>query len=99
MHEGQCEECGTQLFAAGERVPAGDYLRVDDGSFHHVDLSSGGVLPPSYDGHVALYRHAAAPCVCQQRQHNARHDATHDERHDADQPAQAASAEPVSAAR
>lgn len=66
----QCDECGTELFAAGERVPAGVYLRVDDGSFHHLELAAGGILPASFDGHVALYRAGAAPCVCERRSHD-----------------------------
>lgn len=63
-----CEECGTTLLPAGQRVPAGIYLRVDDGSFHRLRLDSSGILPASYDGHVALYRAAAAPCACERRQ-------------------------------
>lgn len=66
-----CEECGTHLYQAGERAPLGEYLRVDDGSFHRIMLASGATLPASFDGHVALYRHAAAPCACQ-RHHFAR---------------------------
>lgn len=62
-----CDECGAHLYHAGERVPAGTYLRVDDGSFQRLRLSSRGTLPASLDGHVALYRVAAAPCACQRR--------------------------------
>lgn len=62
---GQCEECGARLYQAGERVPSGAYLRVDDGSFQTVRLSSEAVLPASFDGHVALYRAAAAACACE----------------------------------
>ncbi len=61
---GQCEECGTRLYHAGEHVPEGTYLRVDDGSFERVSSSDYDVLPASFDGHVALYRAAAAPCAC-----------------------------------
>lgn len=61
---GQCEECGTRLYHAGEHVPEGTYLRIDDGSFECVKRSSDGALPASFDGHVALYRAAAAPCAC-----------------------------------
>lgn len=64
MRDVQCEECGTRLFRAGQRVPSGTYLRVDDESFQRVQLFSSGVLPASFDGHVALYRAAAAPCAC-----------------------------------
>lgn len=66
LHE-TCDECGDRLYQAGERVPAGAYLRVDDDSFQQVRLVVGGALPPSFDGHVALYRTAAAPCMCARR--------------------------------
>lgn len=62
-----CDECGTELYEAGEVVPAGDYTRVDDRSFHHIVLTQRGSLPPSFDGHIALYRSAAAPCACERR--------------------------------
>ncbi len=65
---GQCEECGTHLYQAGEWAPAGTYLRVDDGSFLRLRLSASGALPASFDGRVALYRSAAAPCICERRQ-------------------------------
>ena len=40
---------------------------MDDGSFHRLDLSAAGPLPASFDGHVAQYRVASAPCVCQRQ--------------------------------
>lgn len=61
----RCEECGSALYDAGDAVPAGIYVRVDDGSFRQVILEQRGPLPPSFDGHVAQYRHAAAPCACE----------------------------------
>jgi hypothetical protein len=67
MQAAHCDECGTTLYPAGQLVPAGIYLRVDDGSFQRLRLVTGGTLPASMDGHVALYRAAAAPCACQQR--------------------------------
>lgn len=67
MRDARCEECGTPLFQAGQRVPAGIYLRVDDGSFQRLRLVSSGILPASFDGHIALYRAAAAPCACERR--------------------------------
>ncbi len=67
IHDQQCEECGTRLCRAGDQVPAGSYLRVDDGSFHRLDLAAAGPLPASFDGHIAQYRVASAPCVCQRR--------------------------------
>lgn len=71
MRDAQCEECGTRLFRAGQRVVAGMYLRVDDGSFQRLQLISSGMLPASLDGHIALYRAAAAPCACERRHHAA----------------------------
>lgn len=68
MNDEFCEECGTRLYQAGENVPAGAYLRIDDGSFQPIRLVTSGVLPASLDGHVALYRAAAAPCTCQGRE-------------------------------
>lgn len=70
---GQCEECGTRIYQAGEWVESGAYLRVDDGSFQALQLASRGALPASFDGHVALYRAAAASCACERRHsdHNA----------------------------
>ena len=71
MRDVRCEECGTRLFRAGQRVTAGVYLRVDDGSFQRLRLISGEMLPASLDGHIALYRAAAAPCACERRHHAA----------------------------
>jgi len=68
----QCDECGTHLYQAGEWAPAGAYLRVDDGSLQRLSLSISGALPASFDGRVALYRAAAAPCVCERCQARAR---------------------------
>ncbi len=64
---GQCEECGTHLYQAGDRAPAGTYLRVDDGSFKRLSLMADGALPATFDGRVALYRAAADPCICERR--------------------------------
>jgi hypothetical protein len=49
------EEYGKPLWRAGEFVPAGTYLRVDDHSYRRIVLEQPGPLPPSYDGHVAFY--------------------------------------------
>jgi hypothetical protein len=43
-----------ELFTAGSRVPPGRYRRVD-GSPREFVFPAGGVLPPSFDGQVALY--------------------------------------------
>lgn len=53
------EESGVTIYQAGDMVPAGYYARVDDGSYHLVLLAQPGLLPPSFDGHVALYRVSA----------------------------------------
>jgi hypothetical protein len=53
------DESGVPIYQAGDVVPAGYYARVDDGSYHLVLLEKDGPLPPSFDGHVALYRAAA----------------------------------------
>lgn len=63
----RCDECGTALFEAGDIVPAGIYMRVDDGSFRRVTLEQRGSLPASFDGHVAEYSNAAASCTCERR--------------------------------
>ena len=63
----RCDECGTALYQAGEIVPAGAYMRVDDGSFRRVRLGRRGALPASFDGHVAEYCRSTAPCACERR--------------------------------
>jgi hypothetical protein len=54
------EEHGVNLWRAGDVVPAGTYLRVDDDSFRVVILEQEDRLPASYDGHVALYCRASS---------------------------------------
>lgn len=61
----QCEECQTPLWKAGEVVPAGTYVRVDDRSYRAVTLKQEGPLPATFDGHVALY--CTSACRCMQR--------------------------------
>jgi hypothetical protein len=51
---------GKDVWHAGDVVPPGIYLRVDDDSFRTVILEHEGRLPASYDGHVAHYCRAAA---------------------------------------
>ena len=43
------------VYTAGTRVPPGRYRRVDRWS-REIDLPGGGVLPPSFDGQIALYQ-------------------------------------------
>ena len=49
------------VHVAGTKVPPGRYRRVDRWS-REIEFPEGGVLPPSFDGQIALYqRLAAAP--------------------------------------
>ncbi len=59
----RCEECQMPLWKAGEVVPAGTYVRVDDQSYRAVILNQEGPLPATFDGHVALY--CTSGCACQ----------------------------------
>jgi hypothetical protein len=56
------EEHDIQIWRAGDVVPAGTYLRVDDHSYRVIILNEQGHLPASCDGHVALYCRASARC-------------------------------------
>jgi hypothetical protein len=56
----QYDEYLTPLWKAGEIVPAGTYVRVDDRSYKVVTLQQKGPLPATFDGHVALY-YASTP--------------------------------------
>ena len=47
------------VHAAGTKVPPGRYRRVDRWG-RDLDLPAGGVLPPSFDGQIALYQRLAA---------------------------------------
>ena len=49
----------VSVWNAGEVVPVGTYVRIDDQSYRIVTLDQDGPLPASFDGHVALYRAAA----------------------------------------
>jgi hypothetical protein len=53
------------LWKAGEVVPAGTYVRVDDRSYRAVTLEREEPLPATFDGHVALY--CTSACLCRQR--------------------------------
>ncbi len=61
----RCEECQMPLWKAGEVVPAGTYVRVDDRSYRSVILNQEGPLPATFDGHVALY--CTSACACKDR--------------------------------
>ncbi len=61
----RCEECQMPLWKAGEVVPAGTYVRVDDRSYRAVILNQEGPLPATFDGHVALY--CTSACACRDR--------------------------------
>ena len=49
------EEYQMYVWKAGEIVPAGTYVRIDDRSYRTITLNSLGPLPATFDGHVALY--------------------------------------------
>lgn len=61
----QCEECQIPVWKAGEVVPAGTYVRVDDRSYHAVMLEREGPLPATFDGHIAFY--CTSACACKQQ--------------------------------
>lgn len=61
------EEHGVHVWRAGDIVPAGTYLRVDNNSFRTIVLTQEGRLPASYDGHVALYCRSPAVCLMNQQ--------------------------------
>ncbi len=61
----RCEECQIPLWKAGEVVPAGTYVRVDDRSYRAVILNQEGSLPATFDGHIALY--CTSACACKDR--------------------------------
>ncbi|MBI2320876.1 MAG: hypothetical protein HYU88_01950 [Chloroflexi bacterium] len=46
---------GEEEFRAGEFVPAGRYVRVDDAARRVIELREAGRLPSSFDGRVAIY--------------------------------------------
>jgi hypothetical protein len=48
------------VHTAGTKVPPGRYRRLDRWA-REIELPAGGVLPPSFDGQIALYRRLAAP--------------------------------------
>ena len=49
------EEYQMLVWKAGEIVPAGTYVRIDDLSYRIITLDCEGPLPATFDGHVALY--------------------------------------------
>lgn len=57
-----CDDCGTPLWRAGDTVAPGLYARVDDGSYQQVKMDEDGLLPASFDGHIAWYRSAGHAC-------------------------------------
>lgn len=61
----RCEECQMPLWKAGEVVPAGTYVRVDDRSYRVVILDQEGPLSATFDGHIALY--CTSACACKDR--------------------------------
>ncbi len=61
----RCEECQMPLWKAGEVVPAGTYVRVDDRSYRAVILDQESPLPATFDGHIALF--CISACACKDR--------------------------------
>jgi hypothetical protein len=61
----RCEECQMPLWKAGQVVPAGTYVRVDDQSYRTVILNQEGPLPATFDGHIAFY--CTSACTCRNR--------------------------------
>jgi len=59
------------LFLAGEYVPAGIYRNVRNG--REVHLNEGGILPPSFDGSVAVYAVAPRTWAGLTQRHSNRH--------------------------
>ncbi len=72
----RCEECRMPLWRAGEVVPTGTYVRVDDQSYHPVILDQDGPLPATFDGHVALY--CISGCACRDHANHRRNTNTTD---------------------
>jgi hypothetical protein len=56
------EEYQMLVWKAGEIVPAGTYVRIDDLSYRIITLDRQGPLPATFDGHVALY--SFSPAIC-----------------------------------
>ena len=54
--EDSTEEHQVRIWKAGEIVPAGTYMRIDQQSSRLVTLDGEGPLPATFDGHVAYYR-------------------------------------------
>ena len=46
----------TATFSAGERVPAGEHIRIDIWSDRIIQIALDDVLPASHDGRIAIYR-------------------------------------------
>ena len=46
----------TVIFSAGEKVPPGEYIRIDIWSDRIIQIALDDVLPASLDGRIAIYR-------------------------------------------
>ncbi len=57
-----CEECNAPLWRAGDAAPPGNYVRIDSPAQEIIALRQGETLPPSFDGHIALYRPSGRAC-------------------------------------
>lgn len=47
-------------YTAGQTVPPGRYVRVDEGGGRVIELAATDLLPASCDGRVAVYRRCPA---------------------------------------
>ena len=64
------DEHGVPVWQAGDVVPPGIYIRVDDGSRRVFVQNEQMPLPGTCDGHVALYRAAAPTFVAVRSSHH-----------------------------
>lgn len=49
------QEHEDELYTAGQLAPPGRYVRVDVTGAREISLEDAGVLPASFDGHIATY--------------------------------------------
>ena len=64
-------ELEVRVWKAGKMAPAGNYVRIDDGSYRLIILKRERPLPASFDAQVALYR--AAPKLAGRDSHGVVH--------------------------
>lgn len=62
-----CEECQQDLWQAGEIVPMGTFIHVDDHSHRIVILEQERARPSMFDGPITLYCSSACRCAMRGR--------------------------------